>query len=79
MHWLDPIGTALIVLAFGAAEITHLIIRHHQPAAEPARFHRPRQDAAGAPGILALVGINGLSWAKCTGRFMWDDRRVPAV
>lgn len=37
VHWLGPIGAALIVLAFGAAEITHLIIiRHHQPAAEPA-------------------------------------------
>ncbi|MGV9248986.1 hypothetical protein [Streptomyces sp. NPDC003710] len=36
VHWLGPIGAALIVFAFGAAEITHLIIRHHQPAAEPA-------------------------------------------
>ncbi|MFE7778715.1 hypothetical protein ACFU5O_33530 [Streptomyces sp. NPDC057445] len=36
MHWLGPIGAALIVLAFGAAEITHLIRRHHQLAAEPA-------------------------------------------
>lgn len=43
------------------------------------RFHRPRQDAAGAPKLLAPVGINGLSWAKGTGRFVWDDRRVPSV
>lgn len=43
------------------------------------RFHRPRQDAAGAPGILAPVGIHGLNWAKGTGRFVWDDRRVLPV
>ncbi|MGW4529105.1 zinc finger domain-containing protein [Amycolatopsis sp. NPDC004378] len=43
------------------------------------RFHRPRQDAAGARGILARVGIHGLSWAKGTGVFAWDDRRVPTM
>ena len=43
------------------------------------RFHRPRQDAAGAPGILAQVGIHGLSWAKGNGVFAWDDRRVPTM
>jgi hypothetical protein len=43
------------------------------------RFHRPRQDAADASGILALVGIYGLSWAKGAGRFTWDSRRVPEV
>ncbi|WP_455567604.1 zinc finger domain-containing protein [Streptomyces anandii] len=42
------------------------------------RFHRPRQDAAGAPEILAPVGIYGLSWAKGTGRFTWEGRRVPS-
>lgn len=43
------------------------------------RFHRPRQDAAGVPGILAPVGIHGLSWAKAKGGFEWDNRRVPTV
>lgn len=43
------------------------------------RFHRPRQDAAGVPQILPLVGIYGLSWAKGKGRFLWDSRRVPTV
>ncbi|MFE9630106.1 hypothetical protein [Streptomyces sp. NPDC006463] len=43
------------------------------------RFHRPRQDAAGSPAILRPVGINGLSWAKGKGVFVWDDRRVPEV
>lgn len=43
------------------------------------RFHRPRQDAAGVPELLAPVGIRGLSWAKGVGRFSWDDRRVPAA
>ena len=42
-----------------------------------ARFHRPRQDAAGVDGILPAVGINGLSWAKAAGRFAWDGRRIP--
>ena len=40
------------------------------------RFHRPRQDAAGAPEILAPLGIYGLSWARGTGAFRWDNRRV---
>ncbi|MFB7353479.1 zinc finger domain-containing protein [Streptomyces gardneri] len=40
------------------------------------RFHKPRQDAAGTPTILGAVGINGLSWARAKGRFVWDDRRV---
>lgn len=44
-----------------------------------ARFHRARQDAAGADSILRPIGVNGLSWAKGTGRFAWDGRRVPAV
>lgn len=43
------------------------------------RFHRPRQDVAGARGVLALVQVYGLSWAKCTGRFAWDSRRVPML
>lgn len=43
------------------------------------RFHRPRQDAAGARDVLAAVDIHGLSWAKGKGRFAWDDRRIPAV
>ena len=43
------------------------------------RFHRPRQDMAGAPEILAAVGIFGLSWAKGTGRFAWDVHQVPAM
>ncbi|MFE2128633.1 zinc finger domain-containing protein [Streptomyces amritsarensis] len=43
------------------------------------RFHRPRQDAAGAPEILRPVGINGLSWARAKGAFVWDGRRVPQV
>ncbi|GAA3375552.1 hypothetical protein GCM10017750_13490 [Streptomyces racemochromogenes] len=43
------------------------------------RFHRPRQDAAGAPEILRPVGINGLSWARGKGTFVWDGRRVPEV
>ncbi len=43
------------------------------------RFHRPRQDAADVPGILAPVGVHGLSWAKGTGSFAWDDRHVPTV
>lgn len=29
-----------------------------------ARFHRPRQDTADVPRILAAVNIRGLSWAK---------------
>ncbi|MGW2038707.1 zinc finger domain-containing protein [Streptomyces virginiae] len=43
------------------------------------RFHRPRQDAAGAPEILRPVGINGLSWARGKGAFVWDGRRIPEV
>ncbi|CAK7286626.1 hypothetical protein ACNFR7_11280 [Streptomyces sp. RM1] len=43
------------------------------------RFHRPRQDAAGVPQILPPVGINGLSWAKGKGGFLWDGRRIPTV
>jgi hypothetical protein len=44
------------------------------------RFHRPRQDAAGAPKILARVGVRELSWAKAKGGgITWDDRRVPTV
>ena len=43
------------------------------------RFHRPRQDAAGAPGILAPVGVYELSWAKGTGRFVWAERRAPTA
>ncbi|MEV6957217.1 hypothetical protein [Streptomyces sp. NPDC051183] len=43
------------------------------------RFHRPRQDAAGVPSVLGPVGIHGLSWAKGTGRYRWDDRRIPAA
>jgi len=44
-----------------------------------ARFHRARQDAAGAGGILRPLGINGLSWAKSAGRFAWDSRPIPVV
>ncbi|MFE5565982.1 hypothetical protein ACFQ68_13430 [Amycolatopsis japonica] len=44
------------------------------------RFHRPRQDAAGALKILARVGVRELSWAKAKGgRITWDDRRIPAA
>ncbi|AJP02660.1 hypothetical protein TU94_15360 [Streptomyces cyaneogriseus subsp. noncyanogenus] len=43
------------------------------------RFHRPRQDAAGAPALLAPVGIHGLGWARGRGSFLWDDRRLSAV
>ncbi|MEU3907934.1 hypothetical protein AB0F20_29690 [Streptomyces goshikiensis] len=43
------------------------------------RFHRPRQDAADLPGLLGPLGIHGLSWAKGTGWFVWDDRRVPSA
>ncbi|MFD8847647.1 hypothetical protein [Streptomyces sp. NPDC059604] len=43
------------------------------------RPHKPRQDAAGAPGILGPLGLNGLSWAKGKGIFVWDDRRVPEL
>ncbi|WP_217144912.1 hypothetical protein [Streptomyces sp. AC627_RSS907] len=43
------------------------------------RFHRPRQDAASASAILTPVGIHGLSRAKGTGVFTWDDRRVPTL
>ena len=41
------------------------------------RFHRPRQDAADVPRILAAMKIRGLSWAKGKGTFTWDDRRIP--
>ena len=41
-----------------------------------ARFHKPRQDAAGAPAILAALGITGLSWAKQTGTHVWDERKI---
>lgn len=44
-----------------------------------ARFDRPRQDAASTPVILSAVGINGLSWARGKGVFVWDDRRVPEL
>lgn len=40
------------------------------------RYHRPRQDAAGAPQVLARMAIRGLSWAKGTGAFRWDNRRA---
>ncbi|MFD8494946.1 hypothetical protein [Amycolatopsis sp. NPDC059657] len=44
------------------------------------RFHRPRQEAAGALKILAKVGIRELSWAKVrAGGIKWDDRRVPTL
>lgn len=43
------------------------------------RFHRPRQDAAEVPQILAPIGVRGLSWAKGTGVFTWDDRRIPTA
>ncbi|MFD9339618.1 hypothetical protein ACFWBF_35345 [Streptomyces sp. NPDC060028] len=43
------------------------------------RFHRPRQDAAAVPSVLGPVGIHGLSWAKGTGAFTWDPRRIPAA
>ncbi len=41
------------------------------------RFHRPRQEAAGALELLASVGIHGLSWAKGKGAFQWNGRRIP--
>jgi hypothetical protein len=40
------------------------------------RFHKPRQDAAGAPGLLAPVGIHGLSWAKGTGSHVWNGQVI---
>uniref|UniRef100_UPI003F497A46 zinc finger domain-containing protein n=1 Tax=Amycolatopsis sp. CA-096443 TaxID=3239919 RepID=UPI003F497A46 len=43
------------------------------------RFHRPRQDAAGAQQILARAQVHGLSWAKGNGVFAWDDRRISTL
>lgn len=43
------------------------------------RFHRPRQDEAGASRILKRARVLGLNWAKLTGSFAWDDRRIPTA
>ncbi|MET9467696.1 hypothetical protein ABZY44_23420 [Streptomyces sp. NPDC006544] len=43
------------------------------------RFHKPRQTAADVPSMLGPVGVHGLSWARGTGVFAWDDRLIPAA
>ncbi|MFJ9460789.1 hypothetical protein ACIRST_37690 [Kitasatospora sp. NPDC101447] len=42
-----------------------------------ALFHKPRQVDAGAPGILATVGIRKLRWQPAVGMTKWDGRPMP--